>query len=129
MSLFAYRLSGLPTRGSTRCSPSAAWCWRGGRAFTPSAMLLLALYSGLMKLVAVVFEGRLQHLIPSDQRATIGSVKGFLAQIGLIALYLGFGPLAQATSYRMAFMACGVAGIAIGLGYLTVPQLRRANAG
>ncbi len=130
VSLAAYRLSGLPTRGFYALFAVGGLVLAAAAGlFTPSAMLLLALYSGLMKLVAVVFEGRLQHLIPSDQRATIGSVKGFLAQIGLIALYLGFGPLAEATSYRMAFMACGAAGVAIGLGYLTVPQLRRANAG
>ena len=35
----------------------------------PPAMALLALYSGLMKMVDVVFEGRLQQAIPSDQRA------------------------------------------------------------
>ena len=129
VSLVAYRLSGLPTRGFYALfAVGGVVLATAAGIFTPPAMLLLAIYSGLMKLVAVVFEGRLQHLIPSDQRATIGSVKGFLAQIGLIALYLGFGPLAEATSYRMAFMACGLAGITIGLGYLTVPQLRRANA-
>lgn len=86
--------------------------------FTPAAMLLLAAYSGLMKIIDVAFEGRLQALAPSDQRATLGSVKGFAAQIGIAGLYLGFGPLAQATSYRLAFMACGGAGIVIGLAYL-----------
>ena len=96
--------------------------------FTPSAMLLLALYSGLMKLVAVVFEGRLQHAIASDRRATIGSVKSFLAQISTTVLYMGFGPVAQATSYRIAFMACGVTGLAIGLAYLSLPGRRRAYA-
>ena len=78
-------------------------------------------------LVAVVFEGRLQHLIPSDRRATIGSVKSFLAQIGITALYLSFGPLAGATSYRTAFMACGFAGIGIGLVYLILAQTRAAS--
>ena len=91
-------------------------------------MLLLAIYSGLMKLVAVVFEGRLQHADPLRPARHHRFGEGLPAQIGLIALYLGFGPLAEATSYRIAFMACGLAGITIGLGYLTVPQLRRANA-
>lgn len=88
--------------------------------FTAPAMVLLALYSGVMKTVDIVFEGRLQAAIPSDQRATLGSVKGFAAQIGITSLYLGFGPLAQATSYQVAFMACGGVGIAIGLAYLAV---------
>jgi hypothetical protein len=86
-----------------------------GALFVPPAMGLLALYSGVLKLIDVVFESRLQHAIPSHQRATIGSVKGFAAQIGISALYLGFGPLAQAASYRIAFMACGGVAILIGL--------------
>jgi MFS family permease len=94
-------------------------------AFKPWAMVLLAVYSGLMKLVSVVFEGRLQHAIGSGQRATIGSVKGFMAQVGITGLYVGFGPVAQATSYRVAFLACGCAGVAIGLCYLAAPRLRR----
>jgi hypothetical protein len=56
-------------------------------------------------------------------------VKSFLAQIGITALYVCFGPLAASTSYRIAFMACGLAGMCIGLAYLSLPQLRRAFAG
>jgi MFS family permease len=97
--------------------------------FAPSAMALLALYSGMMKLVAIVFEGRLQVLVPSGQRATIGSVKGFLAQIGLVGLYAGFGPAAQATSYRIAFMACGVVALAVGLGYLAAARANPRRGG
>ena len=94
-------------------------------AFKPWAMILLAGYSGLMKLIAVVFEGRLQHAIGSGQRATISSVKSFMAQIGLTALYVGFGPVAQASSYRIAFMACGCAGVAVGVSYLVRVGLAR----
>jgi hypothetical protein len=66
----------------------------------------------------VVFEGRLQQAIPSDRRATIGSVKGFAGEVGVTGLYLAFGPLAQAASYQVAFGACGVTGVLIGLIYL-----------
>jgi MFS family permease len=127
VSLIAYRLAGLPTRGFYALFAIGGLLLAiAAGIFTPSAMLLLAAYSGLMKLVAVVFEGRLQHLIPSDRRATIGSVKSFLAQIGITALYMSFGPVAEATSYRIAFMACGFAGIAIGLTYLASLWMRRA---
>jgi MFS family permease len=126
VSLVAYRLANLRP-----CGFYSLFAFGGvvliaaATAFKPSAMILLALYSGLMKLIAVVFEGRLQHAIGSAQRATIGSVKGFMAQIGITALYVGFGPVAQATSYRIAFIACGCAGVAIGLGYMAAPRLRR----
>jgi MFS family permease len=130
VSLIAYRLSALPTRGFYALFAIGGMLLLAAAGlFTPPAMLLLAVYSGLMKLVAVVFEGRLQHAVDSDLRATIGSVKGFLAQIGIAALYLSFGPLAQATSYRVAFMACGAAGVAIGLSYLALPRPWRAHQG
>ena len=121
--LIAYRLAGLPTRGFYALfAVCGLMLLAAAGIFTAPAMLLLVLYSGLMKLVAVVFEGRLQHVIGSGQRATIGSVKSFLAQIGITALYMGFGPLAQSTSYRIAFMACGAVGAALGAGYLAWPR-------
>ena len=80
-SLIAHRVSRLATRGSTASSPSAAALLAARPVCSrPRAMILLALYSGLMKMIDVVFEGRLQHAIPSDRRATIGSVKGFPAR-------------------------------------------------
>ncbi|HZZ34519.1 MAG TPA: MFS transporter [Caulobacteraceae bacterium] len=93
--------------------------------FTAPAMALLAAYSGLMKLTDTVWNGRLQQAIPSENRATIGGVKELAAQIGVSSLYMGFGPLAQATSYRMAFMACGAAAILIGLSYMLLAGRRQ----
>ena len=122
-SLAAWRLARLPARGFyalfALCGLMLA---TAAGLFTPAAMALLVVYSGLTKLVTVVFEGRLQHAIASDRRATIGSVKSFLGQIGVTLLYMSFGPIAQVTSYRVAFMACGVIGVAIGLTYLIVPR-------
>ena len=97
--------------------------------FSAPAMALLALYSGAMRLIDVTFEGRLQHAIPSRNRATIGSVKSFAAQIGISSLYLVMGPLAQATSYRTAFIACGAAGIAIGAACVAGSAGRRERPG
>jgi len=94
--------------------------------FTPAAMALLAIYSAMLKLIDVVFEGRLQHAVASENRATIGSVKGFAAQIGVVGLYLSFGPAAQFSSYRMAFLGCGVVVMVIGAAYLSAGALRRA---
>ena len=129
VSLTAYRLSGLPTRSFYALfALGGMLLLAAAGVFTPPAMLLLAFYSGLMKLVGVVFEGHLQHAITSERRATIGSVKSFLAQIGITALYLSFGPLAEWTSYRIAFMACGLSGAAIGLTYLALAQKRPADA-
>jgi hypothetical protein len=86
--------------------------------FTAPAMALLAAYSGLMKVIDTVWNGRLQQAIPSENRATIGGVKELASQVGVSSLYMGFGPLAQATSYQTAFMGCGAAAIAIALTYM-----------
>jgi MFS family permease len=86
--------------------------------YNAPAMALLALYSGVMRLVDVAYAARLQPAIPSENRATISSVRGFASQVGISSLYLLLGPLAQATSYQTAFLACGLVGAAIGVGYL-----------
>lgn len=127
VSLVAWRFAALPARGFyALVALGGSLLGAAGALFTAPAMVLLAAYSGVMKLVAVIFEGRLQHLIPSDARATIGSVKSFLGQIGITALYMGFGPLAQWASYQVAFAACGVVGICVGLAYLVLARLRVA---
>jgi MFS family permease len=129
-SLIAHRVSRLASRWIYGLfTLSGAMLLGAAGLFAPPAMILLALYSGLLKMIDVVFEGRLQQAIPSDRRATIGSVKGFAGQIGVTGLYLGFGPLAQATSYRIAFGACGAAGVAIGLAYLASARGRRLQQG
>jgi len=118
-SLLAHRVSRLATRWIySLFTLGGALLAIAAGIFSPPAMILLALYSGLLKMIDVVFEGRLQQAIPSDRRATIGSVKGFAGEVGVTGLYLAFGPLAQAASYQVAFGACGVTGVLIGLIYL-----------
>lgn len=92
--------------------------------YNAPAMALLALYSGVMRLVDVAYAARLQPAIPSENRATISSVRGFASQVGISSLYLLLGPLAQATSYQTAFLACGLVGAAIGVGYLATSRQR-----
>ncbi|HZC15284.1 MAG TPA: MFS transporter [Caulobacteraceae bacterium] len=111
------RLYGLFTLGGLMLAAAAG-------LFSAPAMILLVLYSGVLKMIDVVFEGRLQHAIPSDRRATIGSVKSFAGEVGVTGLYLGFGPLAQTTSYQVAFLGCGGVGIVIGLLYLAMARRR-----
>ena len=86
--------------------------------FRPAAVLLLVAFSGGFKVIDIVFEGRLQAVLPAETRATIGSVKGFVVEVAVTFLYLGFGPLAQATSYRTAFLATGALIGALGLALL-----------
>lgn len=86
--------------------------------FQPWCMAILIVYSAILKLTDTVFEGRLQQTVSSGNRATVGSMKTLAAQIGASSLYLTFGPIAQAIGYRVAFLACGGAGIAFGLTFL-----------
>ncbi|HEX4196187.1 MAG TPA: MFS transporter [Caulobacteraceae bacterium] len=122
-SLVAHRIARLSTRRLYGLFTLAGLMLAAAAGlFSAPAMLLLIAYSGLLKMIEVVFEGRLQHAIPSDRRATIGSVKGFAGEVGVTGLYLLFGPVAQAISYRAAFLACGGAGVVIGLGYLAMAR-------
>ena len=93
--------------------------------FRPAAVILLVMFSGGFKVIDIVFEGRLQDALPSETRATIASVKGFVVELAVTVLYLTFGPLAQATSYRTAFLATGSVIGVVGLGLLA-QSLRRA---
>ena len=114
-SLNAHRVSRLGARWLYGVFIAAGGLLIGAAAlFSAPAMALLALYSGLMRLLEVAFDGRLQSLIPSENRATIGSVKGFAGQTGITVLYLTLGPLAQATSYRLGFITFGLIGAAAG---------------
>jgi MFS family permease len=125
-SLLAHRLAHVHRRWLYGLFAAAGLALAAAAAlFNQPAMALLALYSGTMRLTDVAFEARLQHAIPSGNRATIGSVKGFVSQIGVSTLYLTFGPLAQATGYRTAFLAVGVTASLIGAG-LVARQWTRA---
>ncbi|MFO1013367.1 MAG: MFS transporter [Caulobacteraceae bacterium] len=112
----AHRLGGLPTWvfhvAMSVCGVILA---AAAAIYTAPVMGLLVLYSWAMKAMDVVMEGRLQAEAPSHMRATIGSVKGFMAQIAILIFNASFGPLAQATSYRTAFLTVGVTAVAVGL--------------
>jgi MFS family permease len=109
--------TGLGALGLTLLAAAAIW-----RA---PAIALLAIYSGGFRLIEVNFEGRLQALIPSERRATIGAVKGLVTQIGMISLFAGIGAAAQAGSYRIAFIAVGAVGVIAASGWLLAGAMRR----
>ena len=92
-------------------------------------MAVLILYSGGMRLMDAVFEGKLQALIPTETRATIGAVKGLCTQVGMTSLFTLIGAVAEGASYRTAFAVIGAAVTVIGLAWLIGSRLRaRATA-
>ena len=112
------------TAGANRRWFYGAFAFNGGllilaaALFRPASVILLVAFSGAFKVIDVVFEARLQHAIPSESRATIASVKAFAVELAVTALLLSFGPLAQATSYRGAFLIFGGLIVALGAAYL-----------
>ena len=93
--------------------------------FKPATVLLLVVFSFLFKIIDVVFEGKIQNAIPSGQRATISSVKGFFTEIGVTAIYFGVGSLATLYSYQASFQMFGWLIVGIGIIYLLLSLGRK----
>lgn len=94
--------------------------------YQPWTIAIVAFVPGLFKLIDVNFDARLQALIPSETRATLGAIKTFVGQVVMTGLLAAFGALAQAMSYRVAFLACGLALAGTALVFLAA---RRKNGG
>lgn len=126
-SALAHRFSNLPDRvfylGFAACGLALAL---GGAFPSFPALAVPILFSGALKIVDTVFEGRMQAVIPTERRATIGSVPGMLANLGALTAFLGFGGVAQATTYPIAFLAFGVLTALIGAAYLATAPRRPA---
>lgn len=91
--------------------------------FVPWSVVLVVLVAGLFRVIDVNFDARLHDTIPTETRATLASVKSFAGQVTMTVVLGAFGPLAQATSYRVAFLVSGGAVAVMGLGFL-VARLR-----
>jgi hypothetical protein len=89
---------------------------------TWSVALPLA-YIALASLVDVSADARFQHALPGRTRATIASVKGFATQCANVVLITGFGLVAQASAYRIAFLTYGLILATFGVGYALVRSL------
>lgn len=96
-----------------------------GYLFNVPALLLLIAFSFFFTIIQVVFEGRLQHSIPSTTRATISSVSGFLTEMGVLVVYFSFGVIAQASDYRNSFLIYGVIVATCGLIYTIVAKKKK----
>lgn len=86
--------------------------------FKPVISIALAVaFTGLCMLAMVRADARFQHALSGEARATVTSVKGFAAQCAITVLILNFGLMAQASDYRTAFLAHGVALTLLGAGF------------
>lgn len=90
--------------------------------FKPFAVLFLLIFTFIFKVVDTVYQGRLQDKLPSHIRATTSSVKGFFVEIAVMAVYIGFGALAQSYDYQMTFGIFGAIIAIVGIIYLVKPE-------
>jgi MFS family permease len=74
-------------------------------------------YMGLYSLVDVSADARFQHALRAETRATVASVKGFATQCANGVLILGFGLVAQGSSYRISFLTYGAGLTLLGAAY------------
>lgn len=86
--------------------------------FSVPTLLLLVIFSFLFTIIHVVYEGKLQHSIPSNTRATISSVSNSFVEMGVLFVYFSFGTIAQLSNYRNSFLIYGAIIAAIGLIYM-----------
>lgn len=122
----AYRLSGVRTAALYGVVILAGGLlMAAAHLMSPAGMLLLAAFAGLVKLIDINFETRMQHAIPTERRATIASLAGFLWTLGSIGLYLAFGQIAERWSYGAAFMTFGVVMALSGAAFLFSRAFRR----
>lgn len=95
--------------------------------FNISSLVLLLIFSVIFKVIDTVYEGKLQHSINSNVRATISSVKGFIVEMFVLATYLCFGFISNVYSYQKGFAVFGLLIILIGLTYLLLINLRKVR--
>lgn len=115
----AHRLRGVPLPALYLMIVAAGGCVTAAAAvFQPWAIALPVVYVALFWLVDVNADARFQHALQPETRATVASVKGFVMQCGTVLLMLAFGFVADRASYQAAFLASGIAAMAVGAGYL-----------
>jgi MFS family permease len=125
----AHRLRAMRLRSLHLLLIAAGACVVAAAAtFQTWSIVLPMAFVALYWLVDVNADARFQHALRPETRATVASVKGFVMQCGTSLLMLGFGLVAQAASYRAAFLSAGAAAMLIGAGWYAAPRLRSPPA-
>lgn len=85
--------------------------------YRPWAVVALIPFVGLIRALDINFDARFQKRLAPETRATVASVKGFMAQSATTLMILGFGLIAQASAYRVSFAVYGAALAVLGVAY------------
>ena len=94
---------------------------------TVSSLALLVLFSFLFTIIHIVFDGKLQHAIPTNTRATVSSVNGFLIEVGAILVFFFVGFFTQISSLRNVFGGFGILILIIAIVYSILHYRNRNN--
>lgn len=88
------------------------------------AVLLLVGYTFIIRMLKQIYDGKLQHSITSELRATITSVASFVLELLAILTYLTYGLIADRYNNFIAFAVFGSLTVFVGLIYLVIsPRL------
>ncbi|MDZ4373143.1 MAG: MFS transporter [Phenylobacterium sp.] len=126
----AHRLHRLPPLALSLMIAVAGLCViLAGAVWQPWSVVLPVIYVAIFWSVDVNADARFQHALRGETRATVASLKGFVMQGGTVFLMLSFGLVAEAQSYRTAFMVSGALAVLIGLVFALASRYRPAPIG
>jgi hypothetical protein len=101
---------------------------------SPASVALLIAINFLIQMTDVVFDGRLQHMIASETRATVASVRGVSVELWGILTFLAMGNIVGEGAFRVGFLAFGGVLVCVGLVYtawmvpLLIPRTPRPES-
>ncbi len=124
-SFLAYRFEKLSTKTfMILLALSGAALLVAGAMANIGAVGLLIVYTFIIRLLGVIFDGKLQHSISSALRATVSSVSGLALEIMAVAIYFVYGLIADHAGNFGAIKAFGTLTALVGLVYLVLaPRL------
>jgi len=118
-SFFAHRLIDMPSRILfSALAVSGVGLFIAARSMHVAGVLLILFF--VFQAIDIIYDTRLQAAIPSDHRATVSSVKSFVAETGDVVVVLAMGLIVTGSLYSTGFWGFGVAIAGVGLVYLLV---------
>lgn len=118
-SFFAHRLIDMPSRILfSALAVSGVGLFIAARSMHVAGVLLILFF--VFQAIDIIYDTRLQAAIPSDHRATVSSVKSFVAETGGVVVVLAMGLIVTGSLYSTGFWGFGVAVAGVGLVYLLV---------
>ena len=119
-SFFAHRFVDMPSRILlSAIAVSGVGLFIAARSMHVAGVLLILFFVFVFQAIDIIYDARLQATIPSDHRATVSSVKSFVAETGGVVV-LAMGLIVTGSLYSTGFWEFGVAVAGVGLVYLSV---------